>query len=146
VLIPLLIASAWASPTYPGQLVDDLAIPCTPVCTVCHTTNSGGDGTVTADFGLAMIDAGLTGGSDFTALQTALDTLAADGTDSDGDGTLDVEELSAGYDPNPDGVAFCDVLTPTYGCIGSAVPAPASGIGVLAGLVGLASLRRKSIS
>jgi MYXO-CTERM domain-containing protein len=144
VLISLLLATAWASPTYPAKVSEDLGTPCVPQCTICHADNGGGSGTVVQDFGVAMMAAGLTGGSQYDLLQTALDTLDSDGTDSDGDGAPDIDALVAGVDPNT-GEAFCatDTLTPTYGCIGSAVPAPASALGALAGLLGITSLRRR---
>jgi hypothetical protein len=58
-----------------------------------------------------MLAAGLTisGGSSLTS---ALDKLEQDGTDSDGDGVGDIDELKAGTSPNPD-------KTPIeYGCGG----------------------------
>lgn len=132
--------SVWASPNYPGELQVLSGGACLPTCTVCHATAGGGSGTVTKDFGIAMEDRGMVGGGDVAALTTAWDTMGTDVVDSDGDGTMDVDEITAGEDPNPEGVPFCDVVTPVYGCFNSSA-LPASTIGVLAGLAAL--LRRR---
>jgi hypothetical protein len=141
-LATLLLGTAWASPGYPGEIQTDLGAGCVPQCTICHATNSGGAGTVVQDFGMAMQDRGLTGGSDYTALATALDAMTSDGVDSDGDGTIDTDELAGGTDPNPDGVAFCDVVTPNYGCFNTAA-SPASAVAVAAGLLAVGLARRR---
>lgn len=142
-MLPLLLARlALASPQYPAALADEAGMPCTPTCTVCHATNAGGADTVTQPFGGAMMDAGLVGGGDTEALVAAFATLAGDGTDSDGDGTADADELATGDDPNG-GEPLCGgppVVTPRYGCF-----APEGGSAlVLFGAVGLAaSIRRR---
>ncbi len=126
-MIPLLLtgllSAAWASFPYPDALQSNVGGACTPQCTVCHATNSGGGGTVTMDFGKAMMVRGLSGGSDSASLAAAVDQMTTDEVDSDGDGTLDVDELALGDDPNPGGLAFCDIVTPQYGCV-SVVPRP----------------------
>lgn len=111
----LAVGSAAASPGYPAEVEAYLGAPCTPQCTICHQDNGGGDGTVVQPFGEAMMAAGLTGGSNYDALHTALDQLAADGTDSSGSGTSDIDALTAGLDPNT-GNSFCGIDPPTYGC------------------------------
>ncbi len=142
-LFSVMISSAWASAGYPAEVASYLGVPCTPVCTICHATNSGGDGTVVEAFGIAMMDRGLTGGSDYTALHTALDQMTADGVDSNGDGTIDTEDLIGGVDPNT-GVAFCDILSPSYGCAVLAPPTPlAALVGALAGLAATLGFRRR---
>lgn len=142
-LISLMISGAWASTGYPDEIASYLGVSCTPVCTVCHATNSGGSGTVTQPFGIAMEDRGLTGGSNNTSLTDALDQMTADVVDSDGDGTIDTDDLVGGVDPNT-GTAFCDVVSPIYGC--STAPAGSAAAGLVGALLGLATtltLRRR---
>ncbi|MEQ1566137.1 MAG: hypothetical protein ABMA64_10905 [Myxococcota bacterium] len=109
------LSLAHASATYPATLEAELGMPCTPACTVCHDSNLGGAGTVTAPFGAALVDAGVTGGSQTELLASALAALDAD---SDADGAPDTEELSAGDDPNG-GDPLCGggVTAPEYGCL-----------------------------
>ena len=143
-LIPLLIGAASASSVYPTDLVTALDMPCAPTCMVCHDTNSGRNGTVIQDFGLAMMDRGLTGASASELLDTALEAMAADRADSDGDGTTDTEELAAGEDPNPGGATFCSVVTPEYGCSTGGGVASSSVLAVLLG-GGMARRRRRGV-
>lgn len=117
-----LVAMAHASSTYPADVQSDLGMPCAPQCTLCHTSNVGGAGTVTQPFGVAMMDRGLTGGGRASLLTAALDAMATDAIDSDGDGVADVDELADGGNPNDDTV-FCDVVTPSYGCLNTAASA-----------------------
>ena len=107
---------AIATSNFPAAIEQDLGTTCRPPCTVCHTNNSGGSGTVTQPFGAARKDRGLVGGS-VTKLQDALAQMDADGVDSDGDGVLDTQALADGVDPN-DGSAFCGAIRPEYGCFG----------------------------
>lgn len=140
----LLIAASYASGNYPGVLESELGLPCQPQCIACHATNAGGGGTVTQAFGLALKDRGLTGGGQSELLKTALAALDADGIDSDGDGTTDVDALAAGWNPNG-GDPFCGeaaLPTPTYGCFNHSPTATAS-IGVL-GALAVAVRRRRT--
>ena len=122
-------AVARASPDYPASLSAHLALNYTPACTICHTNNSGGTGTVTRPFGISMRAHGLVGSSD-PALFAALDAMAADRTDSVCDGTPDIDDLKAGRDPNmPDGdggstgSGVCGgTLSPRYGCVAAIAP------------------------
>lgn len=139
-MIWTLLSLAQASPSYPGTLESELGMPCLPQCTVCHETNAGGGGTVTSAFGVALLDAGLAGGSQTDVLATTLGGLDSD---SDGDGVLDVDELSAGDDPNG-GPALCSGATvdpPQFGCFDQA-RAPVGALGVLAAAA-LARRRRR---
>jgi MYXO-CTERM domain-containing protein len=149
-LILSLIASAWASSSYPGALETELGMPCAPTCTLCHATNIGGPGTVVTPFGIAMGERGLTGGGNIAGLTETLDVMATDAVDSDGDGTSDLDELFLGADPNPDAAVFCDidgggeVVVPIYGCFGGAEGSgSAAGMG-LGALLGLTALRRRA--
>jgi hypothetical protein len=141
-ILVLLASASWASGTYPDAVATELGMACVPTCNLCHESALGG-GLAPQPFAMAMKANGLTGGSNTSALTTALDALAADGTDSDEDGTPDVDELAAGSNPNDDS-AFCGeaaVPGPTYGCFNTAGVAP----GALGVLVGLAALLRRGV-
>jgi MYXO-CTERM domain-containing protein len=131
---------AGASSTYPGAIKDHLTASKLPACTLCHQT-AGGGGPVVTPFAHAMVAEGLTGGSNTTALTAALDALEAAGTDSDGDGTGDIDELRAGGDPNTAGASNAGP-TPVYGFGCAAAPAASPLVGALA-VLGLFALRRR---
>ena len=126
VLVALAVAltatTASATPNFPSAISSDLGLSYSPKCALCHTDgNGGGRGTVNTPFGTNARADGLVA-YDTTSLQQALDTMAADGTDSDGDCIPDVTELKNGTDPNvADSGETCAVsstsaLTPEYGC------------------------------
>ena len=102
---------AYADPTYPAEIQAHLGLTYTPPCTLCHATSSGGIGTVKKPFGEAMLAAGLT--TDIATLDPALDALAAAGTDTDGAGISDIQQLKEGIDPN---TGASNVETEHFGC------------------------------
>lgn len=116
----LLSAPCHAHNTFPQQIADQLNMPCVPQCTICHRDNLGGFNTVVQPFGVAMRGVGLT--FDPTTVTGAVNKLEAAMTDSDGDGTGDILELSAGQDPNGN-VDLCSIKSPQYGC-GARIAAP----------------------
>lgn len=143
-----------ASPVYPGTVQSELSLDAAPLCTACHTSASGGPGTATQPLAESLKTRGLVGGGNTQSLIDALDQLVVDGVDSDGDGTLDVDELLAGTDPNADGgtepAAGDDTSSDSDdgGC--SVSTAPASGgqpwamAGLLAGALVLSRRRRRA--
>lgn len=143
----LLSLSAQASSVYPGTVQTELGMACAPTCMLCHATNGGGGGTVTQAFGMAAMEAGLTGGSDTELLAQVLTDLEDAGSDVDGDGTSDIDALRAGLDPNG-GTAFCAedgtaAPTPSYGCLDTGGPRTAgAGIAALAIASSAVLLRR----
>jgi hypothetical protein len=145
-LYPFILASAWASSNYPSTVESELGMDCAPQCTLCHASNSGGSGTVTAEFGMAMMDRGLAGGGQTDLVVSALAAMTSDGVDSDGDGTIDTDELSAGQNPNPGGADFCaggtTPLTPSYGCFNSA-QAPMSALGIFGAALAFGLVKRR---
>lgn len=145
-LLLALLPLAAASSIYPDTVASDLGMPCTPTCLLCHTTNSGGDGTATQPFALAMEDRGLTGGSATDLVTSALAAMESDGVDSDSDGVIDVDELAAGDNPN-DATSFCagDVLQPQYGCLTTVPVGPArwGWLGLVGASMALARRRRR---
>lgn len=140
-LFLLLIHAASASSGYTAEIAAYLDLACEPQCAVCHVDNGGGNGTVVQGFGVALMDRGLTGGSQYSLLDAALDAAEADGVDSDGDGVIDTEALRAGLEPNT-GVAFCDVLAPVYGCTTAAEP-PRWAALLTGGWIALARAKRR---
>ena len=112
-----------ASSDFPSAIKSHLSASASPSCTVCHETNGGGFGTIDKAHGQAMQDALLVA-RDVDSLNAALDQLQADGTDSDGDGTTDIDELIAGEDPNVAGAAGGggDALKYGFGCGASSTP------------------------
>jgi hypothetical protein len=116
-----------ASADYSSELERLGHTPCVPPCTLCHRDQDGSFGTVRLSeggkpFGDALMRLGGLEGSDRSGLAPALETLRQAGTDSDGDAEPDLEELTAGRDPNlPGAGSFCG---PTYGCGARVAPLP----------------------
>lgn len=110
-----LFAVALASPSFPEVVAEELAMPCTPTCDLCHATAAGGSGTANQAFAGTVLAAGLVVADD-ESLRSALATVASDGTDTDGDGVPDAEALAVGENPNAGGDAFCARPRPVYGC------------------------------
>ncbi len=150
-LVCLVAAPAFASDTYPPAIQTKYARPAVPDCSLCHVNGITGAGTVNTLIGTALRTRGLVGGSNTTTLGTALDRLATDAVDSDGDGVTDVAELMASTNPNVADVSTdggtgggtgggggtTEVPPLKFGCGASAVPE----LLVLAGLLPL--LRRR---
>lgn len=117
-----------AHSTFPTLIRSELDMPCTPACTVCHTDNVGGFGTVTEPFGKSMQSVGLL----FIepTLGPALEESLQRAIDSDGDGQSDIVELRGGQDPNGTG-DLCSqaALAARYGCGASVASAPPSDAG-----------------
>jgi len=109
----LLPAVAQARPDFPPDMARHLSAAVAPACSVCHLEGKTGGITVVTPFAMSLRAHGFTNSSE--TLLAALDQMAADGTDTDGDGVSDVNELRAGTDPNSPvpGAATAD---PTYGC------------------------------
>ena len=98
-ILALVAPDARASQRYPNAIERALDTPCPPDCTTCHTTRDGGALTANTPVGISARRAGLEGG-DTSLLLDVLGTLETNGTDSDTDGTPDIDELRAGTNPN----------------------------------------------
>jgi MYXO-CTERM domain-containing protein len=139
----LLVAGpAAASSSYPAEIKAHLNLSYTPPCSLCHANGVTGYGTVTTPFGKSMRARGLVC-CNIGSLDTALDALAAEMTDSDGDGIPDITELKNGTDPNTAGGA--PVTQPTYGCFNVTGQGPTAGAtaALLLALAGARLLRRR---
>jgi len=115
----LLSVPAQAKPDFPPEIAQHVSAPIAPACSVCHLDGKTGGITVVTPFAMALRAHGFADSS--ASLLAALDQMATDGTDSDGDGVSDVAELRAGTDPNSPvpGAATAD---PTYGCAVASPP------------------------
>jgi hypothetical protein len=155
---------AHASTVFPGEVQSHLGLKTTPACTLCHQTLAGGTGTATKPFGASIRAHGGVAGST-ASIDSALDAMSKDGTDSDGDCVGDIAELVAGTDPDngADNPGACGdggssggssssgapaaPLSPEYGCAAAAPPSCAGGPGPFAFLAVLgawALLRRRA--
>ena len=143
-LLSFCAREAAASPSYPGVIQETWGLARAPDCTICHATSSGGTGTVVTFFGRRMQALGVTAGSP-SALAQALDFDRAQRVDSDGSGTADYEDLSAGRSPNSGpGPAADTGLRPEHGCA-TGRGSPPAGDGLVAVTVAsvAAVLRRR---
>ncbi len=173
--IAILIAAApglaAASPPFPQAIVSDLGLTYslgTPACqtsatpdchcTICHSSDSGGVGTVVQPFGKAMKMANLVL-ENTQSLQMALSSLQSQMTDSDCDGIPDIQQLKDGRDPNPPGeyidmsgktappeMGCSNAEQPAFGCGAqlSPVPAPWQGAAAVLAILGASLVRRRS--
>lgn len=137
---------ASASPSYPAVVKETWALAREPECTLCHATSSGGTGTVVTYFGRHMQALGVTAEKP-SALAQALEFDRAQGTDSDGSGTSDYDDLAAGRSPNAGPGPVADAgLRPEHGCAirrGSSPPGGALVLVVVASVAARLWRRRR---
>ncbi len=143
-LILIWPAVGHASATFPTELQQDWGLPSTPDCTLCHSSDLGGTGTVTTPFGRSLLEQG-TMGMDNGSLRAALAVLKADNTDSDGDGVSDYDELRMGLSPN-DGPGANAFPLPQTGCAlrpGRSAAPPVDGWGLLSAAAVVLAVRKR---
>lgn len=135
----LVAAPAMASGSYSAVIESHLGLASSipESCALCHTNGQTGVGTVNTPFGKSAKAKGLVAGND-AKLKQVLDAMAADRTDSDGDGVSDTDELKARTNPNVAGT-ISPAETLKYGCGAQAAPG-ALGVG---GLLAWLLLRRR---
>lgn len=126
ILLMALLPASQATPGFPSAIMNELGAPCEPACSLCHS-GTASPGTANTRFARAMLSRGLRAGDD-AGVADVLAELTADEVDSDGDGTPDTQEIASGQDPNPDGVVWCGMDLPSYGCLDQS----ASGAALLA--------------
>ena len=142
----LLALPAWATDAFPGAIQARYMLADLPPeqCALCHVNGIIGVGTVNTPFGKAMRARGLVP-YEIATLNAALDAMAAQSVDSDGDGVTDVAELMAGTSPNVaqgtggGGGGNVALPPPRFGCGASVVP----GLMFLTALLPLLRSRRK---
>lgn len=120
VLLFLCGSAVRATPTYPGVTRDQLTLPRSPSCSLCHR-GTPALGNATRPVAGSLIDFGLVPYNE-TTLRTAWDQLELASVDSDGDSIPDVEELLTGSDPNRDPSAPPEPPEPAYGCQSTGSP------------------------
>lgn len=127
---------AAASEPFPAYIAEKYKMACVPACTLCHLTNLGGTANLKKEpsfvYTLLLADAMnhmLSPGLPET-MDTALATMEAMGSDTDMDGSPDIEELKFGTDPNGSNTPLCDV--PKYGCGASVANTAPTRLGALA--------------
>jgi len=133
------VLPAHAMPNFPSEIQTHLGLSYAPPCNICHATAQGG-GPITTKFGQAMLSNGLT--TSTSTLSLALDALNAAKTDSDRDGTPDIQQLEEGRDPSTGASGPVE----RYGCGARMATAPVSSFGLLvctASLIALAIGRRR---
>lgn len=149
-VIALASRTASAQPSFPGDVQSHLALTYTPGCALCHV-GAQSSGTAISPFAVSAKARGLVVGND-NSVAAALDKLASDKVDSDGDGTIDTDELKDCRDPNtPDksslGCAGGIPEVAAYGCgatIARSADASPLAIALGAAAVALIALRKKS--
>jgi hypothetical protein len=134
-------AGLHAKENFPDAIQADRRLPYRPPCRLCHIQGTTGSGSVATPFGISMLAHGMTGSE--SSLAPALNALEADHTDSDGDGTPDITELTdGGTDPNTPANVRLVGEDPRYGCsVAPAGRSPRWGE-VLASALALASALR----
>lgn len=111
-----------ATPNFPGAIQRILGASKPPQCAICHLCGITGRGTVNTPWGTAMRARGLHEFNE-ASLAAALAAMERDQIDSDADGTIDVDAVTMGKDPNPaDTCSVEDDTIPRYGCVGRISP------------------------
>jgi MYXO-CTERM domain-containing protein len=96
----LVVAPAAATPEFPKKIRDTLSLTYDPPCELCHEYGNTGIGSLRTPFGLTIRSYAVSG-DDPQTLVTTLGQMKTDRIDSDGDGKLDVDELTGNPTATP---------------------------------------------
>lgn len=163
-LVAVLLAAspARSDPRAPPRVQSDFNLPCTPDCTLCHQNNNGGIGNRrnAVDAKGQVVDP-INGGfiydllvcgflpTDPNTYEPAFAKCESTKADADRDGVPDIDELTAGTDPNDGtpGKKICNE-SPTYGCVRVARGGPVDDVALFSStavlLIGIGLVRRRS--
>jgi MYXO-CTERM domain-containing protein len=157
--VSLVAAPAAAAPEFPKKIKEALSLSYEIPCEACHENGNAGIGTLRTPLGLTVRSYAVSP-DDPQTMVDALTKMKADRTDSDGDGKLDVDELTGNptatppvppSNPNmraPGDAPWPPANVPNTGCATSSTGAgtdPSSWLsGLAAGVVvGFFALRRR---
>jgi hypothetical protein len=132
-LMALSARVAVATPNFPNAIQRDLSLSYSPQCSLCHVGGNTSASAVQTPFAKSMKARGLVAYNE-TKLQAALDQMALDRVDSNGNGVSDIDELRAGTDPN----LGSGQEPVTYGCAVSGARGTPAGFRNASVLIGLA--------
>ncbi|HEX2675478.1 MAG TPA: hypothetical protein VHM19_02530 [Polyangiales bacterium] len=122
----LVPGSAHAVPEFPRAIQRALKLSYEPECGLCHAKGNTGVGTAITPFALSMRAHGLNA-EDESSLTKALSALENDAIDSDGDGVIDVDELSEDRNPNSATTSsYSKAGDPQWGCSLAGAPRSAT--------------------
>lgn len=96
----LVVAPAAATPEFPKKIRDTLSLAYDPPCELCHEYGNAGIGSLRTPVGLTIRSYAVNG-DDPQSLVTTLEQMKTDRIDSDGDGKLDVDELTGNPTATP---------------------------------------------
>ncbi len=152
----LVVAPVAAAPEFPKKIQDALGLDYAPPCETCHENGNAGIGTLRTPLGLTVRSYNVSP-DDAQTMVDALTKMKADKTDSDGDGKLDVDELTGNKaatppippsNPNvraPGDTPWPPPLFPETGCSTSAGGAamPFATAGLVAAFLALRARRKR---
>lgn len=140
-LVASLSSRVYALQDFADEIKLQLDLPDKPSCLFCHRRNDRGI-SVDTEFSGSLKDRGFSRRLGLPSLRNALTRLADDRVDSDGDGVEDIDELTAGANPND---ATDDGMPPASCSATNGRGNPRGALWML-GVVWVALLRRRALA